>query len=147
MLFLANDAPNPAHEGHKNSPFIRIRTTNHIGCSSQFLLMIDSVLLQALNEKLMYLYKPFPPFHLGRGLVSLSALDLESTVSGRPSNPYTWDVLGRPLTWMAAEAFGYLLLTLLIENDIPLWLWRSMQTYISSSSAITSAVFAPLAPG
>jgi ABC-type lipoprotein export system ATPase subunit len=145
LLFLANDAPDPAHEGHKNSPFIRIRTTNHIGCSSQFLLMTDCVLLQALNEKLMYLYKLFPPFHLGRGLVSLSALDLESTVSGQPSNPYTWDVLGRPLTWMAAEAFGYLLLTLLIENDIPLRLWRSMQTYISSFSAITSAVFAPLA--
>ncbi|CAM6001577.1 unnamed protein product [Sphagnum balticum] len=90
---------------------------------------------KALNEKLMYLYKPFPPFHLGRGLVSLSALDLKSTVSGQPSNPYTWDVLGRPLTWMAAEAFGYLLLTLLIENDIPLWLWHSMQTYISSSKA------------
>jgi hypothetical protein len=108
--------------------------------------MIDCVLLQALNEKLMYLYKLFPPFHLGRGLVSLSALDLESTVSGQPSNPYTWDVLGRPLTWMAAEAFGYLLLTLLIENDIPLQLWRSMQTYISSS-AIASAVFAPLALG
>ena len=71
---------------------------------------------RALNEKLVYLYHLFPTFNLGRALVQLSALDFRSQVMGKSTDPFKWDILGRPLTYMTGEIFGYLLLTILIDN-------------------------------
>lgn len=71
---------------------------------------------KALNEKLVHLYHLFPPFNLGRSLVQLSALDFRDQVLGKPSDPFKWDILGRPLTYMIVEIFGYMVLTILIDN-------------------------------
>ncbi len=80
------------------------------------LVMADIDETRALNEKLVYLYHLFPTFNLGRALVQLSALDFRSQVMGESTDPFKWDILGRPLTYMIAEIFGYLLLTILIDN-------------------------------
>lgn len=64
----------------------------------------------------MHLYHLFPPFNLGRSLVQLSALDFRDQVLGKPSDPFKWDILGRPLTYMIVEIFGYMVLTILIDN-------------------------------
>lgn len=72
--------------------------------------------MQALNAKLVHIYHLFPPFNLGRGLVQLSALDFRHQLLGKPSNPFEYNILGRPLAYMVAEIFGYLLLTILIDN-------------------------------
>jgi hypothetical protein len=80
------------------------------------LVMGDIDETKALNEKLVHLYHLFPPFNLGRALVQLSALDFRSQVMGKSTDPFKWDILGRPLTYMIAEIFGYLLLTILIDN-------------------------------
>ena len=90
--------------------------------------------MQALNDKLVYLYHLFPPFNLGRGLVQLSALDLENRMLGREPNPYKWDVLGRPLSYMVAEIFGYLLLTLLIDNGTLLKIYSFGRACITPAS-------------
>jgi len=48
--------------------------------------------------------------------VQLSALDFRHQLLGKPADPFKWNILGRPLTYMIAEIFGYLLLTILIDN-------------------------------
>lgn len=90
--------------------------------------------MQALNEKLVYLYHLFPPFNLGIGLVQLSALDLENRVLGSEPNPYKWDALGQPLTYMAAEICGYLLLTLLIDNGTLLKIYSLGRACVAPAS-------------
>lgn len=90
--------------------------------------------MQALNDKLVYLYHLFPPFNLGIGLVQLSALDLEHRILGSEPNPYEWDALGRPLTYMVAEIFGYLLLTLLIDNGTLLKIYSLGRACVTPAS-------------
>lgn len=63
------------------------------------------------------MYRFFPPYNLGRGLISLSALDLEASLGKANINPFQWNVIGQPLFFMCAEAFGYMILTLLIDSD------------------------------
>jgi hypothetical protein len=69
-------------------------------------------------------YQLFPPYNLGRGLANLASLDLESTLRGRASNPYLWDVTGRALALMLLEAAVFVTLTLLIDSGslLPCWL-------------------------
>lgn len=70
------------------------------------------------------MYQLFPPYNLGRGLANLAALDLESTLKGRASDPYRWDVTGRSLALMLVEAVAFATLTLLIDSGslLPIWL-------------------------
>lgn len=91
-----------------------------------------------MNARLKYVYHLFPTFNLGRGLVQLSALDLESQVYGKEGNPYKWDVLGRPLSLMLAEAVGYLVLTLLIDNGTMLKVWNFLTALASTASRQSS---------
>jgi hypothetical protein len=90
--------------------------------------------MQALNEKLVHLYHLFPPYNLGRCLVQLSALDFRSQILGKSTDPFKWDILGRPLTYMVAEIFGYLLLTILIDNGTLLKAGGFIWAYLSPTS-------------
>ena len=90
--------------------------------------------MQALNEKLVYLYHLFPPYNLGRSLVQLSALDFRSQILGKPTDPFKWNILGRPLTYMISEIFGYLLLTILIDNGTLLKAGGFVWAYVSPAS-------------
>lgn len=62
--------------------------------------------------------------------MQLSALDFRHQLLGKPSDPFEWNILGRPLAYMIAEIFGYLLLTILIDNGTLLkaggFIWTSV---------------------
>lgn len=74
--------------------------------------------LQELNHKLVQIYRLFPSFNLGEGLITLSELDLKADFTGHSINPYRWHIIGRPLTLMALEAVAYFLITLAIDLDV-----------------------------
>ncbi|KAG0616755.1 hypothetical protein M758_5G140000 [Ceratodon purpureus] len=82
---------------------------------------------KVLNEHLILVYQLFPPYNLGRGLANLASLDLESTLKGRASNPYLWDVTGRSLALMLLEAAVFIILTLLIDSGTLLPCWLSLK--------------------
>lgn len=98
------------------------------------LVMGDISETKALNQKLVHLYHLFPPYNLGRALVQLSALDFRSQVLGKPTDPFKWDILGRPLAYMITEIFGYLFLTILIDNGTILKAGGFIWTFVTPAS-------------
>ncbi|KAL3693440.1 hypothetical protein R1sor_007091 [Riccia sorocarpa] len=96
-----------------------------------FITLVASTVMGALddtkelNKYLVHVYQLFPPYNLGQGLVSLSAMDLQANFLGSQS-PYKWNLLGRPLTLMLMEAVGYMFLTLVIDNDWLRLAWRAL---------------------
>ena len=80
------------------------------------------------------MYQLFPPYNLGRGLANLAVLDLESTLKGRTSDPYLWDVTGRSLALMLVEAVAFVILTLLIDSGSLLPIWLSFRAYPAPTS-------------
>lgn len=81
---------------------------------------------QVLNQYLIFVYQLFPPFNLGRGLANLAALDFKSTLKGGTGDPYEWDVIGKSFTLMLVEAAGFIVLTLLIDNNGLINSWHSL---------------------
>eukprot|EP00850_Spirogloea_muscicola_P023272 SM000343S12828 [mRNA] locus=s343:29457:40992:- [translate_table: standard] len=75
--------------------------------------------VQALNKFLVHIYRVFPPFNLGEGLLGLSTMDIQSSFTGVTSSPFGWTIVGRPIFLMALEAVFYLALTLAIDMDLP----------------------------
>jgi ATP-binding cassette subfamily A (ABC1) protein 3 len=86
--------------------------------------MADFVLGQvedtrAVNAQLRtYLYRFFPPFNLGEGLVAMSTVGFEATITGRRKSPFERGVIGENLIWMGVEVVGFFLLTLALEADL-----------------------------
>eukprot|EP00850_Spirogloea_muscicola_P017011 SM000142S00525 [mRNA] locus=s142:89468:101029:- [translate_table: standard] len=74
---------------------------------------------KALNKVLVHIYRVFPPFNLGEGLLGLSTMDIQSSFTGMTSSPFGWTIIGRPIFLMALEAVFYLALTLAIDMDLP----------------------------
>ncbi|OAE27724.1 hypothetical protein AXG93_4193s1240 [Marchantia polymorpha subsp. ruderalis] len=100
-----------------------------------------------LNRYLVQIFQLFPPYNLGRGLVTLSAMDLQSTfVHGHP-NLYRWGVLGRPITLMLMEAVGYMLLTLTIDNDWLTSIWKLVVKFSRKRKSTSSSLHAAAANG
>lgn len=92
--------------------------------------------LQVLSERLILVYQFFPPYNLGKGLANLAALDLESTMDGRPSNPCRWDVTGHSLALMLVEAVGFACLTLIIDSSSWLPSWLSFTAHSTSKPSM-----------
>eukprot|EP00850_Spirogloea_muscicola_P018780 SM000176S03111 [mRNA] locus=s176:35560:47252:+ [translate_table: standard] len=74
---------------------------------------------KALNKFLVHIYRVFPPFNLGEGLLGLSTMDIQSSFTGVTSSPFGWTIVGRPIFLMTLEAVFYLALTLAIDMDLP----------------------------
>lgn len=87
----------------------------------------------------MHVWQFFPPYNLGKGLVSLSALDLQTTFLGGTAHPYQWDILGRPITLMLLEAVGYMILTLIIDDDWLSYVYDLVRNYLAPKSPQPSA--------
>nr|XP_024376526.1 ATP-binding cassette sub-family A member 1-like isoform X3 [Physcomitrium patens]XP_024376527.1 ATP-binding cassette sub-family A member 1-like isoform X3 [Physcomitrium patens] len=91
---------------------------------------------KVLSERLILVYQFFPPYNLGKGLANLAALDLESTMDGRPSNPCRWDVTGHSLALMLVEAVGFACLTLIIDSSSWLPSWLSFTAHSTSKPSM-----------
>lgn len=92
-----------------------------------------------MNRWLVHIWQFFPTYNLGKGLVSLSALDLQTTFIGGKARPYKWDILGRPLALMLVEAVGYMILTLVIDDDWLSYLWKSVGSFAAPKRSETSS--------
>ncbi|CAM6122589.1 unnamed protein product [Calypogeia fissa] len=114
-----------------------------------FVMLVASTVMGALRETkemnkwLVHVWQFFPTYNLGKGLLSLSALDLQTTFRGGKAHPYQWDILGRPLSLMLLEAVGYMILTLIIDDD---WLsyiynlvWDYARNYLARRRSPTAA--------
>merc|ERR1719183_260611 len=82
--------------------------------------IIDST--AEVNATLKYVYRLFPPFCLGNGLLSialrvlLSAFD-DTLESGTVLEPMAWSISGANMVFMLCSAIAYFLLLLLLESS------------------------------
>jgi len=73
---------------------------------------------KAANDVLVEIYRLFPTFNFGEGLINLAALDFQNFLSGSKANPFEWNTLGRPLVYMAAETVVLFLFTILLQSGL-----------------------------
>lgn len=60
-------------------------------------------------------YRLFPPYNLGEGLIHLTKLEYSNILSGKDTSPFSWHVIGRSLVFLSVEAVCFFVLTLLLE--------------------------------
>jgi len=89
-----------------------------------FLLVIASFMLdqlsttKAANLQLKNVYRVFPTYNLGEGLIQISTREFQALLHGQAKpSPFDWDVAGRNMMCMAVEAVAYLVLTLALESN------------------------------
>jgi len=89
-----------------------------------FLLVIASFMLdqisstKAANLSLKNLYRVFPTYALGEGLIQLSTRDFQALIHGQPKpSPFAWEVAGRNMLYMLCESVAYFTLTLALESS------------------------------
>ena len=70
------------------------------------------------NRTFKLLYRLFPPFNLGEGLINLATRNFTYLTSGIRPGPFNWDIVGRSLSCLAVEAVVYMGLTLVLENGL-----------------------------
>ena len=70
------------------------------------------------NKTFKLLYRLFPPFNLGEGLIQLATRNFTYLTSGVRPGPFNWDIVGRSLTCLAVEAVVYMCLTLVLEHGL-----------------------------
>jgi hypothetical protein len=110
-----------------------------------FLLVIASFVLDGIvqtantNAALKPLYRLFPPFCLGEGMINLSSANLISLVTATSSSPFAWDQLGREYVYLACECFAFFTATVLVDlrvlERIKLVLLRCYHRYEKPASA------------
>ena len=64
---------------------------------------------------LVHVYRLFPPFNFGEGLIGMSRAYFEAFYLGRGPPPFAWAVAGRSITAMVLECPLYLLVVLGLE--------------------------------
>jgi len=79
------------------------------------------------NRVLKYLYRIFPGFCLGNGLLGLTVNYSIKEFLPQEMNrsPFSWDVLGAELAYLAASSIGYFALTLVIDYALSYPWFRS----------------------
>ena len=82
---------------------------------------------QQANQTLKQLYRLFPPFNLGEGLINLSTRGFTYLNTSVRPEAFAWEVVGRNLSWLTVEAFAYLALTLFIEHGSFWWMLKQLQ--------------------
>ena len=79
------------------------------------------------NRTFKLLYRLFPPFNLGEGLIQLATRNFTYLTSGVRPGPFNWDIVGRSLTCLAVEAVVYMCLTLVLEHGLVAVMVRRLQ--------------------
>lgn len=89
----------------------------------------------ATGRQLVHFFRFFPPYNIGEGLINLSATYYYNTVQHRNVGYFDWDITGRNLVFMLAEAVGYFGIVLLTEFPpllhLGYWLERKRVSYIA----------------
>jgi len=94
-----------------------------------FGLVMASVILDTLpktteiNSHLKTLYRIFPPFLFGEGLINLSSAPLIASLTGKTENAFDIDIAGRALVLLLVEAVFYIVVTLCIDNGLFRWVF------------------------
>ena len=70
---------------------------------------------RALGETLVHIFRLFPTYNVGEGLINISANYYYNEILGRNTSYWAWEIAGRDITFMTIEAVGYLLLVLVTD--------------------------------
>jgi ABC-type multidrug transport system ATPase subunit len=76
---------------------------------------IDST--RALGMFLVHIFRFFPPYNVGEGLINISANYYYNKLLNRTTSYWAWEVAGRDIVFMTVEAVGYFLIVLLTESE------------------------------
>lgn len=71
---------------------------------------------QNAAEILVHIFRFFPAYNVGEGLINLSTNYFEREILDAGSSVWAWEVIGRDLTFLFAQAVGYMLMVLLSET-------------------------------
>lgn len=89
---------------------------------------------EAIGHQLVHFFRFFPPYNVGEGLINLSAAFYYNTVQNRNVGYFDWNITGRNIVFMLAEAVGYFGAVLLTEFtpllQLGYWLERKRVSYI-----------------
>jgi len=93
--------------------------------TSGLILMIASFVMSSIdstkdiNATMVYLYRLFPGFCLGNGLLDLTVQHTVDEFMGQQNiSPFAWDVLGANLAYLVAQGFMWFALTLIIDYSL-----------------------------
>lgn len=76
---------------------------------------------QRIAQILRKVFRMWPAFNLGDGLIALTTSYWESSLVGEQSNPFDWDVAGLPVLLLVGLSLPYFGLVLLLEGSF-LWI-------------------------
>eukprot|EP01031_Cornospumella_fuschlensis_P019565 gene19565-23969_t len=78
---------------------------------------------------LVHIFRFFPAYNIGEGFINLSTTYFENSILGGNRGPFEWNVCGRCLVFMFAEAIGYGLIVILTESPLVRRLWTMYNVY------------------
>ena len=106
-----------------------------------------------VNRVLEYVYRIFPGFCLGNGLLNLTINASKKTFGDgvliKAENPFAWDVIGDSILYLLLESVVFFVLTWMVDfawsdpfmvSKIESWMGRRRHQSGKSSSAVTQAV-------
>eukprot|EP00599_Poterioochromonas_sp_BG-1_P017989 CAMPEP_0173168162 /NCGR_PEP_ID=MMETSP1105-20130129/23088_1 /TAXON_ID=2985 /ORGANISM="Ochromonas sp., Strain BG-1" /LENGTH=1495 /DNA_ID=CAMNT_0014089829 /DNA_START=1445 /DNA_END=5932 /DNA_ORIENTATION=+ len=67
---------------------------------------------------LVNIFRFFPPYNIGEGLINLSTVYYRNTLYNRKVSLFSWDITGRNLVFMFVEAIGFFLVVLFTEFEL-----------------------------
>lgn len=108
-----------AFENHSTAQ-ISIMTWNFITgfvAVLAYFIMVNIESTKATGEALVHFFRFFPPYNIGEGLINISANYYYNKVLFRNTSYWSWEVAGRDVAFMGAEAVGYFLVVLLTESE------------------------------
>eukprot|EP00981_Chlorochromonas_danica_P012701 scaffold5286_cov160-Ochromonas_danica.AAC.1 len=79
-----------------------------------------------LSLSLVHIFRFFPGYNLGEGLVNITTCYFEHNLRGRECTPLDWHVAGRNIVFMVLETFGFFASVLLSESK---WVRRCWYLY------------------
>lgn len=83
-----------------------------------YYVMISIPQTKKLGELLVNLFRFFPPYNIGEGLINLSATYYYNEILGEHRMYFDWSVTGRNIAFMTLEAIGYFSIILLTEFSL-----------------------------
>eukprot|EP01037_Dinobryon_pediforme_P018774 gene18774-19080_t len=80
-----------------------------------YYIMISVPETHELGTQLVNFFRFFPPYNIGEGLINLSTNYYVNTILHSQISFFSWNVAGRSIVFMAAEALGYFTIILITE--------------------------------
>jgi hypothetical protein len=83
-----------------------------------YFVMINVDITQDLGYQLVYLFRCFPPYNIGEGLIAMANNYFQIVVVGRGRSFFAFKVCGQNMIYMAAEAVGFFGFMLFLESSV-----------------------------